>query len=255
MRTNTFAAVALASTIGSLQTALAAPAYGPKDLSVQLSVADGLLNSSINGRILVLFAPAGTDPLEDTDVTSSPDLFFGKNVYRFDGGDISTLSGGDGVQPRTDVYGFPNVSLSDVAAGDYSVQAYLNVYTTAHRSDGSTVSVRFPQGDGQLPEAGPGSLITEIQNFTISGGAQTIKLTFDSIVPVEEFNGTEIGGPSQGNYVDTDFVKYVKIRSTVLSNFWNRDMYVGATVLLPAGYNTSSATTRYPVICKSSPVW
>jgi enterochelin esterase-like enzyme len=43
-------------------------------------------------------------------------------------------------------------------------------------------------------------------------------------------------------------LKYVKIRSTKLSEFWNRDMYVGANVLLPHGYVAGNSTKRYPVV-------
>ena len=218
------------------------------DLTVQLSVADGLLNSSTDGRIVLLFAPSGVDPLEDQDVITSPDHFYGKNVFHFDGGDTAFLYGGDDVQPRTGVWGYPNVSIDDLSPGDYTLQAVLTPYTKAYRSDGSIVSVKFPCGDGALPVNGPGSLTTPLTNVTVSGSPQTLKLSFTDITPVDEFNGTEIGGCSQGNYVDTDFLKYVKIRSTVLSDFWGRDMYVGATVLLPHGYAANDTSTRYPVI-------
>ncbi|KAK1072048.1 hypothetical protein LTR74_002878 [Friedmanniomyces endolithicus] len=33
----------------------------------------------------------------------------------------------------------------------------------------------------------------------VSGGSQTISLVFTNITAVEDFNGTEIGGCSQGN--------------------------------------------------------
>jgi enterochelin esterase-like enzyme len=198
---------------------------------------------------MVLLAPAGVDPQEDTDVVTSPDHFYGKNVYKFDGGDIATLSGGSRLLTDTGVWGFPNVNMNDVAPGQYTVQAFLNRYETVTRSDGSIVSVRFPCGDGALPVNGPGSLTTETVNVTIAAkGPQTIKLTFTDVTPVEAFNGTEVGGCSQGNYEDTEFLKYVKIRSSILSKFWNRDMYVGATVLLPHGYDASDKSKRYPVL-------
>ena len=37
-------------------------------LDVQISASKGLLKSSTNGRLVLMFAPNGTDPLEDTDV-------------------------------------------------------------------------------------------------------------------------------------------------------------------------------------------
>ena len=193
-------------------------------LKVEISMAKGLLNGSTDGRISLMFAPAGVDPLTDTEVDSSPNKFFGKNVFNYAGGDSVTLSGGSGVNTRLGVYGWPNVSLSDVSPGNYTVQAFLNLYEKVTRSDGSTVSVRFPCGDGALPLAGPGSLSTPPTNVTVSGSNQTIQLNFDSVLPSIHFNGTEIGGCSQGNYEDTELLKHVKIRSDVLSSFWNRDM-------------------------------
>ena len=201
-------------------------------LKIDISVAEGILNSSTNGRVLVLFAPAGTDPLADTDVTSSPDYFFGKNVYNFDAGDQISLAGGSGKRTSFGVYGWPNVSLDEVPEGDYTVQAFLNQYETVTRSDGSVVSLRFPCGDGAPSVDGFGSLTTPATNVTISGSQQTIELNLTEVVPIDPFNGTEIGGCRQGNYEDAETLKYVKIRSDVLSKFWNRDMYVNAALKL-----------------------
>lgn len=236
---------ALASTIGLV---FASPITGQHGLNIQLSVNKGLVPNATSGRVLVLLAPAGIDPLEDTDVTTSPDLFYGKNVFEIDSRDIVTLSKGDGYATSTGVWGFPNVSLDDVQSGEYTIQAFLNQYDTVTRSDGSTVSVRFPCGDGTAVVDGPGSLRTTAKNVTISKKHHDIKLAFSNITEAIEFNGTEIGGCSQGNYLDTEKIKNVKIRSEVLSKFWNRDMYVGATVLLPQGYNASDNSARYPVL-------
>ncbi|CAN9446746.1 unnamed protein product [Alternaria alternata] len=217
-------------------------------LSVKLSVANGLLDTPTDGRIVLMFAPNGTDPLDDTDVTSSPNKIFGKNVYDFGPKQPVTLSGGNNDGTATGVYGWPNVSLSDIDPGTYSVQAFLTRYETVTRSDGSKVSVRFPCGDGAPNVNGYGSLITTLQDIEISGSGQTLELTFNNITAVENFAGKEIGGCNQGNYEDTDTLKHVKIRSKKLSKFWGRDMYVGANVVLPAGYDANDKKTRYPVI-------
>ena len=63
-----------------------------------------------------------------------------------------------------------------------------------------------------------------------------------------DLRGNEIGGCYQGNYADTKYLKHLKIRSTVVSDFWGRDMYVGANILLPHGYDASDTSKRYPVI-------
>ena len=201
---------------------------------------------------MVLLAPAGTDPLDDTDVTSSPNKFIGKNVFGLGANDSITLTGGTGAQPLTEVWGFPNASLDDVSPGEYRIQAFLNKYEMVTRTDGSTVTVRFPCGDGAVPINGPGSLTSEALDVSIRGKNQTIQLSFNDVTAPLEFNGTEMGGCSQGNYEDTDLLKHIKIRSVALSKFWNRDMYVGANVLLPSGYDENDRETRYPVLYHQS---
>ncbi|ETN46467.1 uncharacterized protein HMPREF1541_00652 [Cyphellophora europaea CBS 101466] len=218
-------------------------------LTVEISVADDLLPSATDGRVMLMFAPVGTDPLDDTDVVTSPNLFFGKNLYQLTETETASLEGGSGDQPRIDVWGFPNISLDDVAPGEYTVQAFFNPYEIVTRADGSVVSVHFPCGDGAEPVDGPGSLTTEAINISLAErDSQTIQLTFDNVTATEDFTGTEIGGCSQGNYEDLELLKYVKIRSELLSDFWNRDMYIGANVLLPAGYDANDSSTLYPVI-------
>ncbi len=46
---------------------------------------------------------------------------------------------------------------------------------------------------------------------------------------------------------DTAWVKRIKIQSQLLTKFWGHPMYIGATILLPAGYN-DHPNERYPVI-------
>ena len=46
---------------------------------------------------------------------------------------------------------------------------------------------------------------------------------------------------------DTEWVKRVKIRSRILSDWWGHPMYLGAVVLLPRGYD-ENPELRYPVV-------
>ncbi|KAH7553266.1 hypothetical protein BM1_08239 [Bipolaris maydis] len=218
------------------------------NLSVEISIANGLLDTPTDGRLVLMFAPAGTDPLDDTDVTSSPNKIFGKNVYGFGSNKAVTLSGGGNDSTATGVFGWPNPSLENIDPGTYSVQAFLTIYETVTRSDGSMVSLRFPCGDGAPNVNGYGSLVTPVTNITISGRQQVVQLNLNNITEVPNFNGKEIGGCNQGNYEDTKLLKHIKIRSEKLSKFWGRDMYVGANIVLPAGYNANDTKTRYPVI-------
>jgi hypothetical protein len=56
------------------------------------------------------------------------------------------------------------------------------------------------------------------------------------------------GSLQQGNPSDQgEVVRFTKIRSEALSEFWGRDMYIGANVLLPAGY-ADEPDRSYPVL-------
>ena len=46
---------------------------------------------------------------------------------------------------------------------------------------------------------------------------------------------------------DTEFVKHVRIRSELLSRFWGRDVFIGAHVLVPKGFD-SHPQVRYPLM-------
>ncbi|KAJ3536715.1 hypothetical protein NM208_g6607 [Fusarium decemcellulare] len=220
-------------------------------LKVEISVAKGLLYSAVDGRIVLMFAPRGVDPLSDIDVSSTPNLFFGMNVFDTKKHTF-TLSGGKEEDTLEGVHGWPVTDLDDIPSGTYRVQAFLNKYEKATRSDGSTVRVRFPCGDGAPSVNGYGSLTTSAMDVNVHGGRQTIKLTFDKVTEAEPFTGKEIGGCAQGNYPDTRTFKHVKIRSKKLSDFWGRDMYVGANVVLPHGYNPKDKSRRYPVLYTQS---
>ncbi|KAI0154731.1 Alpha/Beta hydrolase protein [Xylariaceae sp. FL1272] len=217
-------------------------------LEAHIGAEGSILTGPVDGRIVLIFAPSGTDPLDDTDVTSSPNYMFGMNAYGFTADGEIVMSGGSANGTLKGVWGWPVVNMDAVPAGQYSVQAFLNPYDKAERSDGSVVYLKFPCGDGAPPIDGVGSLQTPVVDVEVTGEPQTFNLTFDSVSPVPELSGNERGGCSQGNYEDTELLKYVKIRSDKLSAFWGRDMYVGANVLLPAGYNATDKETQYPVL-------
>jgi hypothetical protein len=81
------------------------------NLRVQISVADNILKGGIDGRVVLMFAPNGTDPLDDTDVTSTPNKMFGKNVLGFGARDKVVLSGGGPNNTAAGVSGWPLVSM------------------------------------------------------------------------------------------------------------------------------------------------
>lgn len=158
------------------------------------------------------------------------------------GGSVTVRPGAAGV------IGHPLADLSAVPVGDYTVQAFLNVFTTFERADGHVVEMHLNSGAGQSPWRAPGNAHSAPQSVNLDparGG--TVRLTIDQVIPpIQPL--PEGGSLQQGNPVDRgELVRFVKIRSEALSAFWGRDMYIGANVLLPADY-AANPERRYPVI-------
>ena len=132
--------------------------------------------------------------------------------------------------------GYPRRSLDEVPAGEYYVQAVLNVYETFHRADGHTVKLPMDQGEGQHWARKPGNLYSQPVKVKIDpAAADVVKIELTKTVPPIEAQA------------DTKYVKHVRIESKLLSAFWGRPMYLGAIVLLPEGFD-EHPNTHYPVL-------
>ncbi len=210
------------------------------------SAAEGIaslgLEVPVTGRAYVILTRDDQrEPRQQVGVRGAP--FWGTEVRGMAGGDEVTLvPGGDGV------IGHPLADFSSVPPGDYTVQAFLNVFTTFHRADGHVVEMHLNSGAGQSPWRAPGNAMSEPQRVTIgSRGGETIRLTLDGVIPPID-PVPEGGSLQQGNPPDRgDLVRFVKIRSEALSAFWGQDMYIGANVLLPSDYDANPGR-RYPVL-------
>ena len=133
-------------------------------------------------------------------------------------------------------FGYPLRSLSSVPPGRYRVQAMINRYQTYRRSDGHTVKLPPDKWEGQQYANKPGNLYSRAVNLTLSR-TSTIPLVLDQeIPPVADF-------AQRG----TKYVKYLRIKSDLLSKFWGTDTYLGAWVLLPEGFD-SHPDARYPLV-------
>ena len=134
-----------------------------------------------------------------------------------------------------DVFGFPFESINDLPPGDYFVQGFVNIYTEFKRSDGHTLWMHNDQWEGQKWNVSPGNLYSDVQKVYVdpaNGG--TISLRCDHVIPPLE------------RLPDTEWVKRIKFKSPTLSAFWGQPIYLGATVLLPRGYDTHPEV-YYPV--------
>ncbi len=184
-----------------------------------------------DGRVFVIVAREGKP---------EPRLQFGKDgeQYRstpFFGEDVENLAPGKWVTVGDASLGYPVEHLADLPPGDYFVQGMLNIYTTFHRSDGHVLKLHADQGEGQVFQVSPGNLHSEVRKMHLDPRrAEVVRLTLDRKIP-------PVPMPA-----DTGFVKHIKFQSPLLSKFWGRPIWIGATVLLPRDYDTQTSVF-YPV--------
>ena len=132
--------------------------------------------------------------------------------------------------------GYPREALDRVPAGEYTVQAVLNIYETFHRADGRTLKLPMDQGEGQHWNRKPGNLYSTPQKAALDPAkSSTIRVALNKTIP-------PIEAPK-----DTKYIKHVRIQSKLLSDFWGRPMYLGAVVLLPEGFD-EHPDAHYPVM-------
>ncbi len=125
-------------------------------------------------------------------------------------------------------------SLRDIPSGEYYVQAFVNVYSEFRRADGHIVWMHDDRWEGQHWNRSPGNLYSAVERVQLDPEADTvIALSAENVIqPV-------VVPP------DTEWVRRFKFQSSLLTEFWGRPVYLGATVLLPRDYDSS--TISYPV--------
>ena len=152
------------------------------------------------------------------------------------GADVVQLKPGETALIDGTTLGYPPASLGDIPAGDYYVQALINVYTQCHRSDGHTIWVHLDQWEGQQFNRSPGNLYSEVKKVHLDPATgYEVNLRLTKLIP-------SVRIPE-----DTEWVKHIKIQSRLLTEFWGQPIYLGATVLLPKGYDAHPHAS-YPVL-------
>lgn len=208
--------------------AVAAPAIGPE---FAISYPASQNGGPLDGRIILLLSRDMTrEPrthVEPNEPLSSPYLF-GLNV---DG-----LAAGADALLNDNALGWPAAHLSALPSGDYYVQAVLNRYETYHLADGRTLKLPPDKGEGQQWARKPGNLYST-----------PMKLHLDSSHPVRTALILDQQIAAIAPKSDTEFVKHIRIRSELLSRFWGRDVFLGAHVLVPKGFDTHPMA-RYPLM-------
>ncbi|MFN7943975.1 MAG: alpha/beta hydrolase-fold protein [Blastocatellia bacterium] len=186
-------------------------------------------NGPVTGRVFVMISKNNrTEPRLQAGSYQASVPFYGL--------DVNALKPGENAVIDASTLGFPVESLSQLPAGEYYVQALLNVYTQVHRKDGHTIWVHIDQWEGQQWNRSPGNLVSEVQRVRLDPAAGfNIRLSLTKKLPPVEIPP------------DTAWVRRVKIQSKLLTEFWGHPMYLGATLLLPKDYDQNSQQ-KYPAI-------
>jgi hypothetical protein len=193
----------------------------------KISFPSAVSDQPLTGRMFLVISH--TDNIE-------PRLQVGRYGTQFFGADFENLKPGQAVVVDDSTLGYPINTLKDIPPGEYYIQAVLNKYTEFKRSDGHTLWMHMDQWEGQDWRRSPGNLYSNIVKVHINEpGSERIMLLTDKIIP-------PITVPP-----DTKWVKRFKIKSELLSKFWGQPIYLGATILLPKGYD-QNPDKRYPTI-------
>ncbi|MFN5153281.1 MAG: hypothetical protein ACK5ED_02725 [Gemmatimonadota bacterium] len=209
-----------------LVTPLTAQAQGPR-FSVTFPVARS--SAPIDGRVLVYLS---------ADTTKEPRFGASDAVTtaQVTGVDVDGWRPGAPVTVDGTAFGYPVESLRDLPPGRYRVQAMVNRYQTFRRADGHVVKLPPDRWEGQQPTRKPGNLYSPPVTVTIGATSRVALELTEEIPPVADFTAQE-----------TEYVKYVRIRSERLSAFWGTDMYLAAWVTLPEGFEAHPGA-RYPLV-------
>jgi hypothetical protein len=195
----------------------------------EVSYDSSLAKEPFDGRLLVMISKDSmTEPRFQINDSDQSAVIIGIDVEDWEAGKQVFFS--------ENTLAYPIEQLKDLEEGEYYVQALLHKYDTFTLSNGHTVQLPMDQGEGQHWNISPQNLYSKPQKMSISkkGNAPLkIQITEEipAIPPVE----------------DSEYVKHIKIKSELLSDFWGRPMYLQANVLVPEGFDNNSKT-QYPLM-------
>lgn len=180
---------------------------GVEEITVSLTGSE----PSYSGRLFVVFT-------QEEEI--EPRLAIGDepapiNASPFFAVDLENWNG-DAIKFEPDA-GFPLQSLSELKDGQWRAQALLD------------------RNDVLSDLDSPGNYYSLPQTTEISANTSSLSFTLTETVPEETL-------PS-----DTDLLKHVRIKSDLLSEFYGKDIFLRASVLLPPSY-TEGSNARYPVL-------
>jgi hypothetical protein len=196
-------------------------------MQFEVTISPNVSPDAVTGRMFLILTRDNSREPRLQVARYSPQLF---------GVDVDQLEAGKSVTIDEQTLGYPINGLKDLPAGDYYIQGVFNKYTRFNRSDGHTLWMHMDQWEGQNWRRSPGNFFSEVQKFTHDPNkSQTIKLVTSQTIPPIEVPA------------DTPWVKRIKIQSKILTAFWGHPIFIGATVLLPKGYD-QHPNVSYPTV-------
>ena len=177
----------------------------------EVTAARELLPEPVDGRLIVALTHLSqSEPRADIGrVGANGTPIFGVDVDRFGPSSIAIIDDA--------ATGFPVEALSKLSGGDYLAQAVLDV-----------------SRDLKLTDA-PGNLFSDARAISFDPTRDAVvRLTLDQREPNEQLP------------LHTEHVRFVSMRSQLLSVFHGRPIYLRAGVILPRGFS-AEPERRYPV--------
>jgi len=198
-------------------------------LNVNVALSDSLSDKHFDGRLLLILSDNNeSEPRFQVSEGLNAQPIFGINIDNWSDGKVISFDDA--------AFGFPYDQLSKIKPGDYYVQAVLHIYETFNLSTGQKVKLPMDNGEGQHWNTSPGNLYSKPIKISVSASeTQSFDIVLNKVIP-------EIKEPQ-----DTEWIKHIKMKSELLSEFWGRDMYLGAHVLLPKGFN-EHPEAKYPLM-------
>ena len=182
-----------------------------------------------NGRLLLIITKDSIkEPRFQINDSNDTGIIIGKNVQQWKPNQKESFN--------SSVKAYPIEELDQLKSGTYFVQALLHKYDTFNLSNGHTVQLPMDQGEGQHWNTSPKNIYSK-----------PIKIEYNkhNKSPIEIIITEEI--PPIQPIKDSKYIKHVKIKSELLSEFWGTPMYLQANVLVPQGFKKESKT-RYPLM-------
>ena len=211
----------------------AAPNAAPARLRIEVGYAAGVHEGPLTGRLFLALSPTA-DPEPRIAAYNSARQRDGR--VPFFAADVAGVGPGEAMVIAAAADGYPYARLDALPPGDYWVQALVHVYTEYRRQDGHVVRAPQDQWEGQRWAFSPGNLVSAPRRVRVDPASDTpIRLELAGVIPPVEVPP------------DTEWVRRVRIRSRILSEWWGHPMYLGAVVLLPRGYDDNPGQ-RYPVV-------